>query len=248
MAFSLVKPGGWAFGEKLLSGHLNTLDADHANAVDGLNGGLYNLAALLHLTGNTVRIDELYVPSIIGNVELDNQLKVDGGALVETFLNVTGPLSVTGDAVIQGFFTTASLFTAESPVIVQDTLTAAGALNCQSVVQFSDSVSFTGNGKLKTRSKVIAATGDQSIVARNWDVVYIPNGVMAAGNNLTIDDTGAEDDMEIRFTTADTTNSVNAVVPSPLQAFALKNATGFYMSWHFKRIAGSWRPIGVAKL
>jgi hypothetical protein len=34
VSFTRVKPSGWAFGEKLTSAQLNTLDTDHANSVD----------------------------------------------------------------------------------------------------------------------------------------------------------------------------------------------------------------------
>lgn len=52
MSFSPVKGGGgWAFGEILRSSEMNTLDADHAKAIDGTGGGTYTLAATLFLTG-----------------------------------------------------------------------------------------------------------------------------------------------------------------------------------------------------
>jgi len=34
MTYSRVKPAGWAFGEKLSSAEMNTLDTDHADAID----------------------------------------------------------------------------------------------------------------------------------------------------------------------------------------------------------------------
>jgi hypothetical protein len=36
-----VKPPGWSFGEKLLSGLMNTLDIDHSNSVDSPGGGTH---------------------------------------------------------------------------------------------------------------------------------------------------------------------------------------------------------------
>src|SRR5262245_3193810 len=41
MAFTRVKPTGWAMFEKLTSAQANQLDIDHANAVDGAAGGTY---------------------------------------------------------------------------------------------------------------------------------------------------------------------------------------------------------------
>ncbi len=54
MAFSRIKPAGWAFGEILTSAHLNSLDTDHAKAIDGTGGGTYALATSLTL--NTVSV------------------------------------------------------------------------------------------------------------------------------------------------------------------------------------------------
>lgn len=34
MAYTKVKPSGWAFGEKLTSAQMNTLDTDHSTAID----------------------------------------------------------------------------------------------------------------------------------------------------------------------------------------------------------------------
>lgn len=49
MSFVRVKPLSWAFGEILTSAQMNTLDTDHANAVDGLGGGTYNPTAQLFI-------------------------------------------------------------------------------------------------------------------------------------------------------------------------------------------------------
>lgn len=45
MTFSRVNPTGWAMYEVLTSSQMNTLDIDHANAVDGAAGGTYNPSA-----------------------------------------------------------------------------------------------------------------------------------------------------------------------------------------------------------
>lgn len=56
MSFTRAKPSGWAFGEKLLSGQMNTIDTNLANAVDVTNLGL----------GSTVAVSRInpFLPSI----------------------------------------------------------------------------------------------------------------------------------------------------------------------------------------
>jgi hypothetical protein len=50
MAFVRVKPGNWAVGEQLTSAQMNTLDIDHANALDKSSAG-DQIAGLITFTG-----------------------------------------------------------------------------------------------------------------------------------------------------------------------------------------------------
>jgi hypothetical protein len=94
MSFSPVKPGGWAFGELLTSAQMNALDADHANAIDGNQGGSYTLAAPLSIDGDTVTIDQLTAPNISGVTTFDSDVVVADDVLVGG--DLTAP-SILGD-------------------------------------------------------------------------------------------------------------------------------------------------------
>src|SRR6478735_5664868 len=99
MAFTRVKPGDWAVGEKLLSSQMNQLDTDHAKAVDGAGGGTYPLSAPIILQG-------------------------PGGG---TALQVTGDLEVT-HAIQTGFLTASNDISADS-IIASGNQTTSGTLN-----------------------------------------------------------------------------------------------------------------------
>lgn len=110
-----------------------------------------------------------------------------------------------------------------------------GDVTARTVIGFAD------NGKVKWRNKVIAAPGNQSVVAALFDTVLIPASVLAAGNGITIDDTGAQDGMRIEFTTEDAaTAGIHVATPGGF-AVPLQSASGLYQTCAFQRIAGTWR-------
>lgn len=71
MSFSNPKPLGYAYGELLPSGHVNSVWSQLPNALDGIGGGTYALVNPLTISGDTVSIDTLSVPT---------ELLVDGAA------------------------------------------------------------------------------------------------------------------------------------------------------------------------
>lgn len=107
MSFSRVKVAGWAFGEILTSSQMNTLDVDHANAIDGLNGGSNTLVAPLSIGGNTVTIDTLATVtfSTTGNATIGNAagdvLLVNATTSFQADMQAAQDLQVLGNAEIQ---------------------------------------------------------------------------------------------------------------------------------------------------
>ncbi len=74
MSFSLVNTTGWTNGDILTATQINTLDSDHAKAIDGSGGGTYNLSNQLTLGGDVVRIESLEAPIIYGDCNLQGNL------------------------------------------------------------------------------------------------------------------------------------------------------------------------------
>src|SRR5690349_2130103 len=108
MAFSKVKISGWAFGEILTSAQMNTLDTDHANAVDGAAGGSYVLSAPLAIEGDTVTFDDLVLNNQLTAVQaVVEALQVNALATIGTNLTVGNDLTtedctVTDDLTVGG--------------------------------------------------------------------------------------------------------------------------------------------------
>jgi hypothetical protein len=142
MSFSLVKPGGWAFGELLTSAQMNALDADHANAVDGLNGGSYPLVNPLIFSGDVVEFDD---------VVINDDLTVDDDALVSGDLTVGGSLNLVGTA----FLGTVAATTVSAGTVSTGVLTASGAAAFNGHVTLgnagSDVITLLGQMRFKTR-------------------------------------------------------------------------------------------------
>lgn len=66
MTLSLIKPGGWAFGDLLDEDQMNDLQDELIKAIDGVDGGSYTLGGVLtvgganiHFTGNVFVDDDL---------------------------------------------------------------------------------------------------------------------------------------------------------------------------------------------
>lgn len=87
MGFSRVKPGSWAFGERLASGELNALDTDHANAIDGVAGGTYNPSNPIIIGGDGLQLNAALV------INADLTVGSDSGddLVIEATTVVNGP-------------------------------------------------------------------------------------------------------------------------------------------------------------
>lgn len=117
---------------------------------------------------------------------------------------------------------------------VGGTLTVAGDLT------------FSGSGKMLNRTKTITAAGNQTIIAANYESVYIPAGVMDDLDELTISDTGARDGMRIEFANDDTVANVRILTPAGGSGLYLLNQPNSRHDVAFQRIQGTWRLMRYA--
>jgi hypothetical protein len=137
MTLTNPKPLGWAFGELLTSGQMNSIATQLPYALDGANGGPYTLSAPLSIDGDTVTIDQLVAPNISGVTTFANDVVLADDLFVTDDASVTGDLSVAGSATIgdtaADFLTVnaaASFYdamTVDGPVILNGLTTANGA-------------------------------------------------------------------------------------------------------------------------
>jgi len=90
MAFSRVKVSGWAYGEILTSSQMNTLDIDHANALDAVNGGTYDIGT------NTLSISATSgIIEFLTNVNFETILV--NSNIIGNFLTLTGTANLKGN-------------------------------------------------------------------------------------------------------------------------------------------------------
>lgn len=107
MSFSLANVLGWTTGDVLTEDQINQIDQEHANAIDGADGGAYTLSAPLSISGDTVTIDDLEVSGqISGDVTIgsgiSNVAEITGTAIVGSDLDVTGNANITGALTANG--------------------------------------------------------------------------------------------------------------------------------------------------
>jgi hypothetical protein len=213
-----------------------------------------------------VTFDDLV--TVDGEFVTTNTSTFGGDVDINAALAVSGTVGLLGDVLIGDAagdaLLVAATTTAFSPWNFQDDVTFDGVIIAEAAqfndvvefnfdsefngdaffnaVTFREPVGFTGTGKIKWRNKTISVAGDQSVVAANYDQVYVPSGVLVADATITISDTNAEDGMQIRFTTADGTYAVGVETPTG-SVLGLKNISGFYRSAVYQRIDGVWRRV-----
>jgi hypothetical protein len=138
------KPLGYAYGEALPSGEVNSVWSQLPNAVDGIGGGAYTLTAPLSIDGDTVTIDDLEVTT---GAVVNGALSVVGSsflAAVAATSVATGALDVTGNTTLGNAGT--------------DLVTLAGVLG------------FTGTGRVKTSGTVHPnANTAVDVAASRWN-------------------------------------------------------------------------------
>lgn len=132
--------------------------------------------------------------------------------------------------------------TFEDNVYMNDALVMAGDLHFEGGAIVTP-VGFADAGKLLFRSKTISSPGNQSVRPAEFDTVYVPSGIVDDGDEIDIDDTGAENGMRITFVTRDTVNAFSVTGMADAFSYPMKNAAGSYRSVTFERIGGVW--IGI---
>lgn len=102
MTFARVKPLGWAVNEVLTSSQQNTLDEDHADAIDGVGGGAYTITAALSIDGDNITLGAGTDTVTIGDGPTGNFICNPTAFLQNGLDVVAGGMSVTGDIAING--------------------------------------------------------------------------------------------------------------------------------------------------
>lgn len=84
MTLSLIKIGGWAFGDIFTEGEANDFQDELIKAVDGVDGGSYTLSAPLTFDGSPVNFDADV------NIGGSAELTIDGNLVVNSIFQFNG--------------------------------------------------------------------------------------------------------------------------------------------------------------
>lgn len=252
MTFSLVKPGGWAFGELLTSAQMNALDTDHANAVDGNQGGSYSLAAPLSIGGDEVTISDLVAPNVSGVTTFANDIHLQDDIFVDGDAALSGDLGVDGNTQL-GAVTTVGATSS-------DALVVNATASFETIATFNDDVflySHLGGSPILSAKLLTVGAGrvvkrispgvdaNASFGPRNWDIVRVGMS-LSTDRDYTIDDTGAVDGDEIEFSIWSGPNGI--FVKDPGGGVITTIVSGGTYDWvRCVRMSGSWVALSRGK-
>lgn len=177
MSFNRTKVSGWAFGEILTSAQMNSLDTDHANAIDGVGGGVYSPSAEIEIA--------------------DGGLHLTGGSFVsEVGLGVSAGLAIFADGILNGdTLTQAGLAVFQGTVEVQGALTADSTLHSVGAATFDTTLTASGpivlSGTGRVRERVVSGASANTSYGIGDATVIVARGSMGSGKTWTITTTGA---------------------------------------------------------
>ncbi len=164
MSFSVAAPGGFSFGERLPSSWANTVDADHANAIDGTGGGSYNPSAPIIIGGAGLQV---------GNFTTSGDTTIGSDA--------SDDLDVQATAVFNNGVTFAQI----TDVLGPSQFSGAVSLNGDSAIGNSSSDDCTVNATLDIRNGcTIGSSGSDSLTV-NSSTIFNGSIEFAGGATFT---------------------------------------------------------------
>lgn len=179
MSFAVAYPGGFAFGERLPSAWANAVDADHADAIDGVGGGEYNPSNPIVIGGAGLQLNSALVINddlTIGNADTDT-------------LTVEATAGFNGPVVIQNLTAAALVVTGNSQLgnnVGGDTCTIVAELT----IENDCTIGSSGSDTLEINSSV------QFNGPINFGDELVITGTVAMQNDVTIG-TNASDMLDI---------------------------------------------------
>lgn len=176
MSFGLANLSGWSTGDQLTPAQINQLDQEHAQAVDGSNGGTYTLALKLTFNGAAVRIATLESPSVNGDVVFNDDVSISGNLAASGNSSITGPAVFTNTVSFNGSNTFNGSSGFASDVTFASTVTVIGLSSFGQNSSFNKSVSITENLSVTGTSTFSGiATFNQNVTFN--DPIVINDGV-----------------------------------------------------------------------
>lgn len=217
--------------------------------------GNATVAGTLDVGGETTISDDLNVTNnlaVQGTATITGEILGNGGATI-----TGGDLNVGDDIVCQGNAEIAGTLDVDGNAAIGGTLgvgstTVDGTLTATGNASLGGTLAVTGNatlsgtttakGRFRRRVLTMGDAGD-TVSVSDYDLVYMPSGVMTAGRTLNISTTGAVDGDVIRVCCEDTTYDLN--VDWGPSNIPLKVAATQRRWLELTYISSQWRTTGL---
>lgn len=204
MAFSLIKAGGWAFGEILTSAQMDALDADHAAAIDGVGGGTYAPSNPIVVGGDGLSVTGPFACS--GPATFTSTVTL-GNAESDT-ITVNGLLVINNDLVIDNDVQLGSGGA--------DAISVDGVATFSNEATFEDGIDVTGGGATIVGNTEVTGTFEVSSDVTVGDDLTVQDDATVHGNFYCSGNVTSEDDTTLG-SNASKTLTVNAQLITRLQ-------------------------------
>lgn len=207
-----------------------TLDVDDLATVDSL--AVVNDASI---QGNA---EVQGTSHLVGNVTADNdiaceRLAIHGSHLGSNILSVNGAGRITGNCEINGQFACDGAASFGNNVSVGGTLTVTGNTTFNGVTK--------AKGRFKRRVRTMG-DANETVSVSDYDLVFMPAGVMTTSRTVQISTTGAEEGDVIRVICEDTGTDLN--VDYAATSLPLKIATTSRRWVELTYISSAWHLSG----
>lgn len=181
MSFSLANTTGWVTGDLLTESQINQLDQEHAAAIDGANGGIYNLLGEIELNDRDVTIEHLITPNVTGTTVFHDNISVEGDTTIGTATSDT--LTINANAFCVGNLSVAG------QTVLGDSSSDALVVNADTI--FYNDVQIGGDSSdTLTVNSTSSFLNDVTVGSTSADTLTI-NSTISAPNNVTIGTTNS---------------------------------------------------------
>lgn len=227
-------------GATITGGDL-TVSQDAAVQGDLDVDGTATVNALAVVTNATVQ-DNLEVQGtthLVGNVTANNdiaceRLAIHGSHLGSNILSVNGDARITGNTEING------AFACDGAASFGSTLAVGGALTVTGNTTFNGVTKAKGRFKRRVRTM---GDANETVSVSDYDLVFMPAGVMTTSRTVQISTTGAEEGDVIRVICEDTVTDLNVDYAASSTPLRINTAQRRWLELTY--ISGVWHLSGL---
>ncbi|HEY3495161.1 MAG TPA: hypothetical protein VGK73_10765 [Polyangiaceae bacterium] len=167
MAFTLTKPGGWAFGELLTSVQMEDIDAKTADAIDGVGGGTYSPSSAINVGGKGLNVTGPFTASSMSVSAFQcTTFLATGAAVFSSNVQVVGTSSLIGNVSCTGSVTAADLIATDDLTVGDDAsiggdLAVSGNATVTGDLTVSDDAHVAGDLSVSGNTTIGSSSSDE---------------------------------------------------------------------------------------